>query len=29
VTIHANTAEVARDVLAKVGWAGHPVANDA
>jgi acetoin utilization deacetylase AcuC-like enzyme len=23
VTIHANTAEVARDVLAKVGWAGQ------
>jgi len=24
VTIHANTAEVARDVLAKVGWTGRP-----
>jgi acetoin utilization deacetylase AcuC-like enzyme len=23
VTIHANTAEVAREVLAKVGWPGH------
>jgi acetoin utilization deacetylase AcuC-like enzyme len=26
VTIHANTAEVARDVLVKVGWAGRLVA---
>ena len=23
VTIHANTAEVARDVLTKVGWQGR------
>jgi len=29
VTIHANTAEVARDVLMKVEWAGRPVAKDA
>jgi acetoin utilization deacetylase AcuC-like enzyme len=29
VTIHANTAEVARDVLVKVGWAGRPIAKDA
>jgi acetoin utilization deacetylase AcuC-like enzyme len=26
VTIHANTAQVARDVLTKVGWTDHPVA---
>jgi len=26
VTIHVNTAEVARDVLAKVGWTARPVA---
>ena len=29
VTIHANTAEVARDVLMKLEWAGRPVAKDA